>query len=109
MVNAHYLEPLIPATTPPPFAAEPGTVIPVHQLVSVGGAPGSTSSSGPGKTATDACVWLLGNGVDPDAICWIRPREPWMFNRAVIQPDPAVFTGLVADIVRGRRAGRIAG
>jgi hypothetical protein len=42
-------------------------------------------------------VWLLGNGVDPDAICWVRPREPWMLNRAVVQPDPAVFLGMAAD------------
>ena len=21
-------------------------------------------------------------GVDPDAICWVRPRDPWMMNRA---------------------------
>ena len=48
----------------------------------------STSSSGSGKTATDACIWLLARGVDPDAICWVRPRDPWMLNRALIQPDP---------------------
>jgi hypothetical protein len=39
---------------------------------------------GSGKTATDACIWLLDNGVDPGAICWVRPRDPWMLNRAVI-------------------------
>jgi hypothetical protein len=99
VVNAHYLEPEIPATTPPPFVAESGTVIPVHRLVSVGEAPGQYVVVGSGKTATDACIWLLGNGVDPDSICWIRPRDPWMLNRAVVQPDPAVFIGMVADTV----------
>jgi hypothetical protein len=54
---------------------------------------------GAGKTATDACVWLLDSGVDPDSICWVRPREPWMFDRAVLQPDPAVFIGMAADIM----------
>jgi len=103
VVNAHYLEPLIPANLPPPFAAEPGTVIPVNQLVSVEAAPSQYVVVGSGKTATDACVWLLGNGVDPDAICWIRPREPWMFNRAVIQPDPAIFAGAVADIMEAAK------
>ena len=98
VVNAHYLEPEIPATTPPPFAAAPGTVIPVHRLVSVDGAQ-QYVIVGSGKTATDACIWLLGNGVAPDAICWVRPRDPWMLNRAVIQPDPAVFIGMVADTV----------
>ena len=52
---------------------------------------------GSGKTATDACVWLLGNGVDPDSICWVRPRDPWMLNRAMVQPNPAVFIGMGAD------------
>jgi hypothetical protein len=54
---------------------------------------------GAGKTATDACVWLLESGVDPNSICWVRPREPWMFDRAVFQPDPAVFLGMAADVM----------
>jgi len=100
VVNAHYLAPDIPATTPPPFAvSEPGGVVPVNQLVSIGRTPSQYVVVGSGKTATDACVWLLGNGVDPDRICWVRPRDPWMLNRAVVQPDPAVFTGMVADTV----------
>src|SRR6185436_1196963 len=42
-------------------------------------------------------VWLLANGVEPDRIVWVRPRDPWMLNRAVVQPDPAVTLGLAAD------------
>jgi hypothetical protein len=41
-------------------------------------------------------VWLIDNGVDPDAIVWVRPRDPWMQNRALIQPDPALFIGTAA-------------
>ena len=52
---------------------------------------------GSGKTATDGIVWLLGNGVPPDRIVWVRPRDPWMLNRAVVQPDPVVALGLAAD------------
>ena len=59
---------------------------------------------GSGKTATDACIWLLDNGVDPSAICWVRPRDPWMLNRAVVQPDPAVFLGTAADIMEAAAA-----
>jgi hypothetical protein len=99
VVNAHYLEPEIPATTPAPFAAESDGVIAVNRLVSLDAAPPQYVVVGSGKTATDACIWLLGNGVDPDSICWVRPRDPWMFNRAVVQPEPAVFTGMVADTV----------
>ena len=38
--------------------------------------------------------------MDADAICWVRPRDLWMLNRAVIQPEPAVFLGMVADTMR---------
>jgi hypothetical protein len=34
----------------------------------------------------DTCNWLLDAGVDPDAIQWFRPRDPWLFNRAAMQP-----------------------
>ena len=52
---------------------------------------------GSGKTATDGIVWLLANGVAPDRIVWVRSRDPWMLNRAVVQPDPVVGLGLAAD------------
>jgi NAD(P)-binding Rossmann-like domain len=100
IVDARYLSPDIPATTAAPFAVGDGVqVVPVNDLVRLGGAPSQYVIVGSGKTATDACVWLQDNGVDASAICWVRPRDPWMFNRAVVQPDPAVFTGMAADIV----------
>ncbi|MGV8848551.1 MAG: pyridine nucleotide-disulfide oxidoreductase [Propionibacteriaceae bacterium] len=98
VVDASYLSPDIPANTPAPFGvAGDARVIPVNGLTRVTDAPSQYVIVGSGKTATDTCVWLLGNGVDPGAICWVRPRDPWMLNRAVVQPDPAVFLGMVAD------------
>ena len=98
IVDAAYLAPTIPATTPPPFGvSEEVDVVPVNQLATLGEAPASYVIVGSGKTATDAIVWLLVNGVDPDRIVWVRPREPWMLNRAVVQPDPVVALGLAAD------------
>jgi len=100
IVDARYLAPEIPATTAPPFGVADGVrVLPVGELPSLETAPGEFVVVGSGKTATDACVWLLENGVDPDAICWVRPREPWMFNRAVVQPDPAVFIAMAAGML----------
>ncbi len=99
VVDARYLEPTVPATTPPPFGvSQDAQVVPVGDLVRVDGAPSRYVIVGSGKTATDACVWLLGNGVDPGAITWVRPRDPWMLNRAVVQPAPGVFLGMVADM-----------
>ena len=101
IVDAHYLAPDIPAETPVRFAVADGArVIPVNDLVRTDDAPSQYVVVGSGKTATDACVWLLGRGVDPDTICWVRPREPWMLNRALIQPDPAIYLGMVAEMMR---------
>jgi hypothetical protein len=98
VVDARYLAPEIPAETPAPFGVADGVhVVAVNDLVKLGAAPSEYVIVGSGKTATDACIWLLDNGVDPDAICWVRPRDPWMLNRAVVQPDPAVFIGMAAD------------
>ncbi|MGE3076500.1 MAG: NAD(P)-binding protein [Dehalococcoidia bacterium] len=98
VVDATYLAPTIPATTPPPFAvAESARVIPVNELPALPEAAGNYVIVGSGKTATDAIVWLLRNGVEPDRITWVRPRDPWMLNRAVVQPDPVVALKLSAD------------
>lgn len=100
IVDARYLAPEIPATTEPPFGVADGVrALPVNDLPKLEAAPGEFVVVGSGKTATDACVWLLEGGVDPDSICWVRPREPWMLDRAVVQPDPVVFLGMAADIL----------
>jgi hypothetical protein len=100
VVNAHYLSPEIPAVTPAPFGVADGVnVVAVNDLVHLGAAPSQFVVVGSGKTATDACIWLLANGVDPEAIRWVRPREPWMLNRAVVQPNPTVFIGMAADVL----------
>lgn len=98
VVDAAYLAPSIPATSPPPFGIGQGRqVVTINALASLSDARGPFVVVGSGKTATDAIVWLLGNGVDPDRIQWVRPRDPWMLNRAVVQPDPVVATALAAD------------
>lgn len=100
IVDAHYLAPDIPAETEPRFAVAEGvSVIPVNDLPAWQDSPSEYVIVGSGKTATDACVWLLGHGIDPDAICWVRPRDPWMLNRALIQPDPAIYLGMVSELM----------
>ncbi|MBM7503936.1 NAD(P)-binding protein [Agromyces aurantiacus] len=101
VVDAHYLSPRIPAELAPPFdVADGARVVPVNELAHLDRPPSEYVIVGSGKTATDACVWLLARGVDPGAIRWVRPRDPWMLNRAVVQPDPAVFLGMVADTMQ---------
>ncbi len=97
VVDATYLSPTVPSTTPPPFGvAEDAHVVPVNELARLTSAPSTYVFVGAGKTATDGIVWLLTNGVSPDRIVWVRPRDPWMLNRAVVQPDPVVALGLAA-------------
>lgn len=101
VVDARYLAPDIPAETPPKFTVAEGVrVIPVNDLPAEAGTTSQYVVVGSGKTATDACVWLLGHDVDPDAICWVRPRDPWMLNRSMIQPDPAIYLGMLAELMR---------
>ena len=101
IVDARYLAPSIPAEKPPPFGvSEEARVVPVNDLARLEEAPSQYVIVGAGKTATDACIWLLTRGVDPDAICWVRPRDPWMMNRAVVQPEPAIFLGMAADTMQ---------
>ncbi|MET0904117.1 MAG: pyridine nucleotide-disulfide oxidoreductase [Acidimicrobiales bacterium] len=98
VVDAAYLSPTIPATTPPPFGVGDGVnVVAINDLATLADTPRRYVIVGSGKTATDGIVWLLANGVEPDRIEWVRPREPWMLNRAVVQPEPAVALGLAAD------------
>lgn len=100
VVDASYLAPTIPSTTPPPFGVgDDASVITVNELPTVANAPSEYVIVGAGKTATDAVVWLLNNGVDPDHIVWVRPRDPWMLNRAVVQPDPVTAIGMAADVL----------
>jgi len=105
VVDARYLAPDIPAETPPRFGVGDGArVVAVNDVVRLEEAPSHYVVVGSGKTATDACIWLLGHGVEPDAICWVRPREPWMLNRALIQPNPEIYLAMVADMLASATA-----
>jgi len=100
VVDAAYLSPAIPATTPAPFTvADDVRLVPINELATLTAPPDRYVIVGSGKTATDGIVWLLTNGVQPDHIAWVRPRDPWMLDRAVMQPEPTVALGCVSDIM----------
>jgi hypothetical protein len=87
LVDATYVESSIPSRHTPTFAVEPGVrAIPPNDLVSLHDAATGFTIIGAGKTAMDTCTWLLDVGVDADSIQWIRTRDPWVFNRASMQP-----------------------
>jgi NAD(P)-binding Rossmann-like domain len=98
VVDARYLEPSIPATHIPPYSVEPGArLIPVNDLVRANGPASGFTIIGGGKTAMDACLWLLEAGVPADAIRWIRPRDAWLLDRAFQQPL-ALLPGLIQGV-----------
>jgi NAD(P)-binding Rossmann-like domain len=87
LVDARYLEASIPATHTMPFAvAGAARVVAVNDLPAAAGSASSYAVLGSGKTAADACVWLIDNGVEPDRIRWVRPRDVWFHDRRHFQP-----------------------
>lgn len=93
VVDARYLEPAVPATTAPPFVVGDGArVVPVGALARLAERADGFVIIGSGKTAADACGWLLELGVPPDAVRWIKPREAWFVNRAFAQGGELVGT-----------------
>jgi hypothetical protein len=87
VVDATYLEPSVPATHTPSFEVdEKVRLIPINDLVDRTEPASGYTVIGGGKTAMDACIWLLDNGVPPDAIRWIRPRDAWLLDRVFVQP-----------------------
>jgi hypothetical protein len=97
LVDARYLEPGIPKTTPAPFEVAPGVrCVPVDELPQVSEQADTYVIVGAGKTAIDACLWLLENGVAPEAITWVKPREAWLLNRYYAQSG-----SLVGQLIEG--------
>jgi hypothetical protein len=93
LVDATYVHSEIPSRRPPAYAVDDDVrLVTPNQLVDVADAPAGFTVIGAGKTSMDTCVWLLHNGVDPDRIRWIRPREPWLYDRRVMQPLDLVGT-----------------
>jgi hypothetical protein len=87
IVDARYLEPSIPATHVPSFGAAPeARLIPINDLVRLPEPASGYTIIGAGKTAIDACLWLAENGVPPEMIRWIRPRDAWLMDRKFQQP-----------------------
>lgn len=97
VVDARYLRASVPATHPRSFDADPAVrLIAVNDLVRLPGPGSGYTVIGGGKTAMDACLWLLDGGVPPEAIRWVRPRDAWLLDRAYSQP-----LELVASLIEG--------
>ncbi len=108
VVDARYLEASIPATHATPFQVAPDVrLVRVNDLPAAARSCCSYAVLGSGKTAADACTWLLDNDVQPDRIRWVRPRDAWFYDRAHFQPLAqvgAIMEGGALDAEAGAEA-----
>lgn len=102
IVDATYMNVTVPSMRPPEFPVADGMVcIPPNDVARPGVLPADGHVViGGGKTAMDACLWLLSHGVAADDITWIRPRDSWCLNRRNIQPGNEFFEYSVGGFVR---------
>jgi len=102
-VDATFLKTTVPSTHTPNFDIDDGVAfMPLNDLPKVAKPAAGYVVIGAGKTGIDACLWLLQNGVDADAITWIMPRDAWLIDRRNTQPTEAFF----ADTL-GAQAGQM--
>ncbi len=111
LVDTTYIEGTVPATSPPPFAMADGVrCVTPSELARLEQPPERFVIIGGGKTALDACVWLLERGVPAAAIRWIRPRDAWWINRRFQQPRtllPDLLQGTAIQIEAMAQAGSV--
>ncbi len=96
IVDASFYENAIPKTHQRSFEVGEGVrCVPPNDLPSL--VPGHEDFVvlGAGKTAMDACVWLLEHGVDTQRLVWVVPRDGWMINRATTQCQDTYFHSTV--------------
>lgn len=112
VVDTTYLEGTIPATSPPPFEVADGVrCLHAGEITRIAERPDRFVVIGAGKTALDACAWLLEQGVPASAIRWIKPRESWWLNRRFHQPHtllPELYSGMAIQMDAAAHATSVA-
>lgn len=99
VVDATYMNVTVPSMQPPTYEVDDGVrCVPLNDLTKLDRSPAGYTIIGAGKTAMDACLWLLANEVDPAMITWIMPRDSWLLDRARLQPGAEAFAR-TADFV----------
>ena len=87
LVDATLARTEVPSTHPPVYAVGEGVAcVPLNALPQLRRPYARYTVVGSGKTGMDAVLWLMENGVPVERIRWVRPRDPWLLNRANVQP-----------------------
>jgi hypothetical protein len=105
VVDATWSQTRVPSQQPPAYRVAPGVAcIAPNALPGVGRPWNRYVVIGAGKTGMDACLWLLENGVDPDRIHWVLPRDYWWIDRGTYQPGDDFLPRLLESIANGVEA-----
>jgi len=101
LVDATLLHTNIPLTHTPQFTvADEVECIPPNHLPRLACNYKKFTVLGAGKTGIDSLTWLLENGVPPESISWVVPRDPWLWNRRITQPGLEFFEGSLGGIAK---------
>jgi hypothetical protein len=101
IVDATYQNVTVPAMRPPPYDVGDGVrCVTPNALVGITDFPERITIVGAGKTGIDACLWLLKQGIAPERLTWIAPRDSWLIDRLLAQPG-AQFADATAGTLIG--------
>ena len=102
IVDATYMRVMVPSMRPPPYRVATGVqCVPPNDLPS-SPPTSATSSSGPARPASTPAYGCSANGIAPDRLTWIMPRDSWLLDRATIQPG-----SLFADRIKASFTARL--
>jgi hypothetical protein len=107
IVDATYADTRQPSTHAPSFTvSESARCVTPNDLTQDFEAEANYSVIGAGKTAMDTVTWLLGRGVTPEKITWVRPRDAWVLNRKNVQPKYDFFEQIFKSRAQEMEAAR---
>jgi hypothetical protein len=96
IVTSH-IEIVVPSMRSPSYAVNGVDCVPPNELPRIRAGRDRYVVVGAGKTAMDACLWLLRHGIAPEKLTWIKPRDSWILDRAAIQPGPHFAKKVLRD------------
>jgi hypothetical protein len=100
LVNATHARTEIPATHAPRYRIADGVrVVPPNALTDLNRPSAHYTVVGSGKTGMDSCIWLLEQGVAPERIRWIMPRDAWLMDRSNLQTGAEGFEAFVRSSI----------
>ncbi|KAI4945212.1 hypothetical protein J4E91_008191 [Alternaria rosae] len=112
IVDSTYVKVAVPSMGPPLYeVSDKANLVTPNALATLKRPYGAYTIVGAGKTAVDACSWLLAQGISPENISWIMPRDSWFLERATFQPpetttNPEQLLEGKSDAIMGSKTSR---